>query len=145
GADGDADVGLGQCRCVVDAVTDHGHDPALALELGDLLTLVLGPDLGEDLVDAELAGHGAGDRFGVAGDHHHVRAELVEGVDGLAGFGPDLVVQGQCAGDVAVDENVQHRGAARGPFSCGRQRVPVGLGQQGRAAHGDGAAVDCGA
>ena len=28
-ADGDAHIGLGQGRCVVDAVADHGHDAAL--------------------------------------------------------------------------------------------------------------------
>ncbi len=33
-ADGDADVGLGQGRGVVDAVADHGHPPAFGLQSG---------------------------------------------------------------------------------------------------------------
>ena len=33
GADGDAEVGLGQRRRVVDAVADHRHDLALGLQL----------------------------------------------------------------------------------------------------------------
>ena len=55
GADGDADVGAGQRRGVVHAVADHGDLQAAGLELGDLVRLVLGQDLGEHLVDAEVA------------------------------------------------------------------------------------------
>ena len=55
GADGDADVGAGEGGGVVDAVADHGDLEAAGLELGDLGGLVLGEDLGEHLVDAEVA------------------------------------------------------------------------------------------
>ena len=40
------------------------------LEVGDRAVLVFGEDLGEHLVDAELAADGVGDLAGVAGDHH---------------------------------------------------------------------------
>ena len=44
-------------------------EPA-SLELGDLGVLVLGQDLGEHLVDAEVGPDRIGDLAGVAGDHH---------------------------------------------------------------------------
>ena len=53
GADGDAEVGLGQGGCVVDAVAGHRDDVALLLELGDLGGLVRGEHLGEDVGDAD--------------------------------------------------------------------------------------------
>ena len=55
GAHGDADVGFGQRRRVVHAVARHGDDAALGPELPDDAVLVLGQDIGLDLVDAELA------------------------------------------------------------------------------------------
>ncbi len=57
GADGDADVGPGQGGSIVDAIADHGHLETARLETGDGPILVLGEDLREDLVDAELRCH----------------------------------------------------------------------------------------
>jgi len=54
GADGDADIGLRECRRVVDAVADHGHPLPRVLQRLHLGRLLLGQDLGEDLVDADL-------------------------------------------------------------------------------------------
>jgi hypothetical protein len=47
---------LGQGRCVVDPVADHGRPHAFGLQLGDLGGHVAGEHLAEDGVDAELAG-----------------------------------------------------------------------------------------
>src|SRR5699024_11103858 len=102
GADGDADVGLGQGGGVVDAIADHGDLAALILEFGDLGGLVLGADASEHTVDVKLLGDGVSDRLGVAGDHYHLRSCGVQGVDGFAGFGTDLVSQAECADDPAV-------------------------------------------
>src|SRR5829696_543612 len=55
GADGHAHVGPGQGGGVVDAVADHGHPQAAALEAGHGRVLVLGQDLGEHLVDPRSA------------------------------------------------------------------------------------------
>ena len=60
GADGQADVGLGQRRRVVDAVTDEGHLHALVLQALDLFGLVLGQHLGQHPLDAELGRDGLG-------------------------------------------------------------------------------------
>ena len=53
GPHGDADVGLGQRRGVVDPVAGHGDDAALGLEPLDLLGLLVGEHLGADLVEPE--------------------------------------------------------------------------------------------
>ena len=97
GTDGQADVGAGEGRSVVDAVADHRHRQTSILQLGDGAVLVLGQDLGEHLVDPELppdvVGHGAS----VARDHHDVvDAQAVEVGDGLGRFRTGLVLQGQC-------------------------------------------------
>src|SRR6267143_2344257 len=52
--EGDPDVRLGEGGRVVDPVPDHRDDPASRLELPDLVRLLPGEDLREDLVDAEL-------------------------------------------------------------------------------------------
>ena len=90
GADGDADVGPGEGGGVVDAVTDHGHSQSSGLQLGDLGVLVLGQHLG-DTRRPRGRPDGLGDRPGVTGDHDHVDALGVQGVDGGLGLGPDLV------------------------------------------------------
>ena len=49
---------LGEGGGVVHTVTDHGDDVAIRLEPPDLLELVLGERLGDDVVDADLGGDG---------------------------------------------------------------------------------------
>ena len=78
---------------------------------GDRLVLVFGEDLGEDLVDAELAADGVGDLPGVAGDHRHVDPDPAEVVDGLSGLGSDLVLEGERSDHLVIVEQVQHCGA----------------------------------
>ena len=60
GAHGDADVGLGQGGCVVDAVSGHGDDSSLLLQALDDLGFALGKDPGFEVGDAQLAGDGLG-------------------------------------------------------------------------------------
>ena len=53
---------------------------------------------------------GLGDLSSVAGDHHDpLDTHLVQLVDGLAGFGTDLVLQGERADDHGVTGEVEHR------------------------------------
>ena len=66
--------GLGQRRRVVDAVAGHGDDAALGLEPLDLLGLLVGEDLGADLVEPEPARDGLGRRAIVAGEHDEPEA-----------------------------------------------------------------------
>ncbi len=118
------------------------------MELGDLGRLVLGEDLGEHLVDAEVGADGVGHLAGVAGDHHHSTAHLPELVDGLAGLGADLVLEGQGADDVGALHQVEDGGAALPPSA--RRAGEVGgftelaLPEQHRAPDGVGGSVDGG-
>jgi hypothetical protein len=66
-ADGDAEVRLRKRRRVVDAVSNHGHDLARALQPLDLRRLLARQHLGEDTFNAYLAGHAVGCLLAVAG------------------------------------------------------------------------------
>ena len=77
-ADGDADVGGGQRRRVVHAVTDHGHLAAAALEALTAAALSPGSTCGGHLVDAQATGDRIGDRLRVAGDHRHLQPHGVQ-------------------------------------------------------------------
>ena len=84
GANGNAHIGSGQGRGIIDAVADHGNLFALGLELADLLLLILGEDLCHHPVDAGLAADGLGGFLVIAGEHHHIDAQLFEFSNGLA-------------------------------------------------------------
>ena len=77
-ADRHADVGLGQRGRVVDAVADHRDELAAGLQAADLGLLLVGPDVGQHALDAQLAGNGARRGVVVAGQHHHVEATAAE-------------------------------------------------------------------
>lgn len=64
-AHGDADVGSGKRRGVVDAVARHGGEAAL-LKLLDGLELVLGQQVRPDVLETDLFGERAGGRLVVA-------------------------------------------------------------------------------
>ena len=73
-----AEVGLRERGRVVDAVADHRDDAALGLQAADDVGLVGGHHLGDDLVDADLGGDGAGGRLVVAGQQHGPQPERLQ-------------------------------------------------------------------
>ena len=83
GVHGHADVGLGERGRVVGAVAGHGHELALRLLVLDEAHLRLGRRLGEEVVDAGLAGDGRGGARVVAGDHDRADAHGAEAVEAL--------------------------------------------------------------
>ena len=83
GAHGDADVGGGKRRRIVDAVAGHRHHPAFLAQPRHDLALAVGQDFRLDLVDAELAGDGLGGRAVVAGQHDDADAFGVKRGDRL--------------------------------------------------------------
>ena len=111
GAHGDADIGRGKRRRIVDAVAGHGDPAAGALQLGDDAALVLGQHLGVDLVDAEPPRHGFGGRAAVAGRHDHLQPERAERGDRLRRRRPDRIGDRDDAGEPAV-EGDEHDGLA---------------------------------
>jgi hypothetical protein len=74
----DPHVGLGEGRRVVHAVAGHGHRKAARLDLPDFARLLVGQDLGEELIQGQLARYPASHRGGVAGEHHHPDAHGLE-------------------------------------------------------------------
>ena len=82
GAEGDADIGLGQRGRVVDAVAGHRHD-APRLRRPHPRDLVGGAHLGRRLGDADGAGDGLRGGLGVPGDDFHGQAEPFQPRDGL--------------------------------------------------------------
>jgi len=77
---------------------------------------VLGQNLGEHLVHAQVACHCLGHLVGIAGDHHHTPAEALQLRHRLPRLGADLVLQRQCADDLVPPDDEQHGGATRLPF-----------------------------
>jgi hypothetical protein len=111
GADGDANVGLGESGRVVDAVANHRDLVPPFLQLLDHTRLVTGEDFSHDLVDAELRGDPLGGLAVVAGKHDRADVLALEGLDrGGRGF-PGSVGDGDQGGCLAVDRDL-HDGAA---------------------------------
>ncbi len=133
GADRQSDVGAGERRSVVHAVTDHRDRQAPLLQRGDGRVLVLRQDLGKDLIDADVGRDPLGDLARVPGDHHdQLDPEGVELGDGLACLGPDLVLQRQRADDPVDGWSRSTRystDAPRAIHACGPAGDRVGLGQ----------------
>ena len=73
-AHGDADIGGGQRRRVIDAVAGHGDAAAFAAQPLHHLALALRQHAGLDLVDAEGSGDRARGGEIVAGQHHDAQA-----------------------------------------------------------------------
>src|SRR5918998_4572338 len=79
-----ADVRSRQGRSVVDPVANHRDDLAFGLKLLDLALLVLGQDLGENAVNAELTSYGVRRPAVVAGQHGDLEAHLLQCLHRLA-------------------------------------------------------------
>ena len=82
-ADGDPDIGLRQCRSIVNSVPHHGYPQSPSLELSDLGMLSFGEDLGEHLVNFEFRSDGLSHLLGIAGDHGNLHPQPVELVNGF--------------------------------------------------------------
>ena len=118
---GDAYVGLGQCGCVVGAVAGHGDELAFGLLALDEVHLVLGLGLGEEVVDAGLAGDGGGGERVVAGDHDGLDAHGAELSEALLHAALDDVLEVDDAEGAAVFGD-DERGAAAARAMASRRR-----------------------
>ncbi len=117
GVHGDAYVGLGQRGRVVGAVAGHGDELALGLLALDQVHLVLGLGLGEEVVDAGLAGDGGGGEGVVAGDHDGADAHGAELVEALLHAALDDVLEVDDAEGAAVLGDDERRAALRATSS----------------------------
>ena len=80
-ADGDAGIGTGQSRGVVDAIAHHRH-LAVGLQLADDRFLAVRQHACNDLVHTGLPPDGVGSALVVAGEHHHADAHGLQLPDG---------------------------------------------------------------
>ena len=110
GAHGDADIGTGQHRRIVDAVAHEGQAGLAALPGQQLLHLghlVAGQQLAADLVHTQLRRHFIGHPLGVAGQHDGLfHAGALQGGDGRLGVGLYHVGDNDVSGVLAVHGHV---------------------------------------
>ena len=110
-----------------------------------IVSLFCWQHLGDHFIDAQLPRHGLGRAPAVAGQHDDPQSVLVEQANGFRGRVLDRVGDADQPGKAAVDFHQHHRLALRraapraGPAV--RRRDPL-LGQQGRVAQDDLAALD---
>src|SRR6478609_2269056 len=85
GAHGNADVGGGQCRRVIDSVARHGNYVVSGTVGSHALVLVVRLDASLDLFDSKLFGDSFCCAFVVAGKHDNVHVESLQLFDGRRG------------------------------------------------------------
>ena len=78
-ADGHTHIRSHKRRGIVDAVAHHQHLLALALKVFDLVCLIGGKHIRDDMIDAGSFGNGGCRLFVIAGQHHHRQAQLFHG------------------------------------------------------------------
>ena len=105
GAHGDAHLGLGESRRVVDAVAGHGHDAAFGLESLDILGLLIGEHLGSNFIQAEPSGDGLGRGAVVAGEHDQRGCPRVAGPRCVDGRFLDRIGDAEQTRRAAVDHD----------------------------------------
>ena len=83
GTDGDADICPGQSRCVVDAVSHHGHQAPGFLEFPDHRFFAFRQDASHHSIHPGLPADGFSRPLVVPGDHDHFDPHVLEFFDGL--------------------------------------------------------------
>src|SRR5699024_5401478 len=118
----------------------------LALQAGDDVDLVLGQNLGDDLLGADLGGDPPGDGLVVASEQDRGAAETPQAGDGLSAGGLDGVGDGEDPACRSVRTNGEYSPAL--VLGCGHGGGDIGgkvlrpVGQQGLPADEHAAAVD---
>src|ERR1700730_3050699 len=120
---GDADIGRGERRGIVDAIPIHRNDTALRAQAFDHLTLVAGQNARLDIVDAKRAGDGLGGGFIVACEHHHAHALIAQPLDRIKRRLFDWIGDRDEPGGLAVDGDEYDGGAILAQFVGLRQKV----------------------
>ena len=119
-ADGNAGVGAGQGRGVVDAVAYHGY-LAVLLQLPDNSLFALWQHPGNHLVHTGLPANGFGGALVVTGQHHHPDAHIPQLPDGLRA----VLLDGICNRDNA--QQTVSAAKEEGSFTLCSQRSSLRL------------------
>ena len=91
GADGHPHIRRGKGRRIVDPVADHGHLMPCRPQCADLLLLILGQHLCDDLLDPQTLPHGLRSPPVVSREHDHMDSHLLPFTDGFPGSGLYLI------------------------------------------------------
>src|SRR5690606_18720597 len=110
GAHGDTDIGLGQCRCVVDTITRHGDDAPFLLQAADNIQLGSGGNLSVDVVDTQLPRHRPCGFLAIPGCHDDPYALATPLFDGRSCGFLDGIGHGQHTGQSTIDPQVDDAG-----------------------------------
>ena len=102
------DVGLGQRRRVVDAVTDHRHLMPLALQALDSVSFTVRQHAGDHFVDACFFGNRVGGRGVIPGQHHQTITLAVQASQRSDAIATQRVANSEQCRDLAIDRQ-QHR------------------------------------
>ena len=87
------EVGGGDRRSVVDAVTDHGNRPVAVAQFGHDLELLIREQTGVELVDSGLGGNRAHHFQGITADYHRMDPESAELAHRVGRAGADAIRQ----------------------------------------------------
>ena len=120
-ADGNAHIGKGERRGIVDAVADHDDSAAPGLFVPDVLRLILRQDLRVIVVDHELVGNGCGGIPAVPGEHDGlVYPGLMQQLHDLARLRTKRIENADRCREYTADSQIQ-------PGAAGVERVKRGL------------------
>jgi hypothetical protein len=103
--------------CVVHAIANHCDTLAALLKALHRRSLVSRKHLRCDLVYTDVFRDRIGYRFGISGDHCDSDSKPMQFLNGLIGFGPNLVLDGEAAEQFPFGEDIENRLAIRGPLS----------------------------
>ena len=147
GTDGHAQIGFGQGRRIIDAVTNHGDFMAFGLEGGDVFFFILRQDAGNDLGNMQALADGFGCALVVACEHDDVDAHFGKVGNGFGAGRFFDVGYGDDADDFLVVSKEERRLAVVGQgIEAGRDGFGVDMGfvHEARVAGIIGLAVDDG-
>src|SRR5262249_11328581 len=106
GANGNAEVGLDQRRCIINTIADHRNGHAARLHLADFLKFLVRQDFSEVIVDAKSSGDRLGNCRGVARNHQTADSHSFEACDGIEGLLTNHVGKSDRADWLVIDQQV---------------------------------------
>ena len=110
--DRDSHVRCGQCRSIVDTVSDHGYLAAFGLQLPDALELLLGQQPGFDVRDSDFTRNRFGGALAVARQQNHpLDAHVLQRMHRLHRTLARRIAQQNRAGQLAVGRHQYGRRA----------------------------------
>ena len=81
-SDGNSKICPGQCRCIIDSISDHGN-LTLTFQVSDHLFFSIREDSGDDLIHTSLCTDCSCGPLIVSGQHHHMDSHIFQFADGL--------------------------------------------------------------